>query len=120
MTGKEKPKEGSNAKYGLSYGLVFGQNERKAISMSLLDSALMIGASGEGNSAPANDQEMVLYNSDGVESFGFVEHLKLPHFVTFGSGLQISLDEESVRKPEGANSTEPAGAYTNSAVGAIQ
>jgi alpha-D-ribose 1-methylphosphonate 5-triphosphate synthase subunit PhnI len=88
--------------------------------MSLLDSALMIGASGEGNPAPANDQEMVLYNSDGVESFGFVEHLKLPHFVTFGSGLQISLDEESVRKPEGANASELAGAYTNSAVGAIQ
>lgn len=113
MTGKEKSKEGSNAKYGLSYGLVFGQNERKAISMSLLDSALMIGASGEGNPAPANDQEMVLYNSDGVESFGFVEHLKLPHFVTFGSGLQISLDEESVRKPEGAKTAELVGAYTN-------
>jgi alpha-D-ribose 1-methylphosphonate 5-triphosphate synthase subunit PhnI len=120
MTGKETPKEGSTAKYGLSYGLVFGQNERKAIGMSLLDSALMIGASGEGNPAPANDQEMVLYNSDGVESFGFVEHLKLPHFVTFGSGLQISLDEESVRKPEGANATELVGAYPNSAVGAIQ
>lgn len=112
MTGKEKPKDGSNAKYGLSYGLVFGQNERKAISMSLLDSALMIGAEGEGNPAPANDQEMVLYNSDGVESFGFVEHLKLPHFVTFGSGLQISLDEESVRKPE-AGQLVGAGAYTN-------
>jgi alpha-D-ribose 1-methylphosphonate 5-triphosphate synthase subunit PhnI len=115
MTGKEKPTEESNAKYGLSYGLVFGQNERKAISMSLLDSALMIGASGEGNPAPANDQEMVLYNSDGVESFGFVEHLKLPHFVTFGSGLQISLDEESVRKPESSATNElvGAGAYTN-------
>jgi alpha-D-ribose 1-methylphosphonate 5-triphosphate synthase subunit PhnI len=70
MTGKERPAEGEKAKYGLSYGLVFGQNERKAISMSLLDSALMIGADGEGNPAPANDQEMVLYNSDGVESFG--------------------------------------------------
>ncbi|CAN5709062.1 carbon-phosphorus lyase complex subunit PhnI [soil metagenome] len=120
MTGKEYPKEGGKPSYGLSYGLTFGQNERKAISMSLLDSALMIGASGEGNPAPANDQEMVLYNSDGIESFGFVEHLKLPHFVTFGSGLQISLDEESVRKPEGANPTELVGAYPNAAAGAIQ
>jgi alpha-D-ribose 1-methylphosphonate 5-triphosphate synthase subunit PhnI len=62
----------------------------------------------------------VLYNSDGIESFGFVEHLKLPHFVTFGSGLQISLDEESVRKPEGATTADLVGAYPNSAVGAIQ
>lgn len=33
---------------------------------------------------------MVLSNTDGIESFGFVEHLKLPHFVTFGSGLEVS------------------------------
>lgn len=102
MTGKEKAKDGEKVNYGLSYGLVFGQNERKAISMSLLDSSLMIGASGEGNPAPANDQEMVLSNTDGIESFGFVEHLKLPHFVTFGSGLQISLDPE-----ESASETVP-------------
>ncbi|MDQ3411623.1 MAG: carbon-phosphorus lyase complex subunit PhnI [Chloroflexota bacterium] len=98
MTGREKPPATAAgnghhqpAMYGLSYGLVFGQNERKAISMSVLDSALMAGAGGgEENPAPANDQEMVLSNTDGIESFGFVEHLKLPHFVTFGSGLQVT------------------------------
>lgn len=95
MTGREQPPAtaASNghhkpAMYGLSYGLVFGQNERKAIAMSVLDSALMAG--GDGKPAPANDQEMVLSNTDGIESFGFVEHLKLPHFVTFGSGLQVT------------------------------
>jgi hypothetical protein len=56
----------------------------------LLDSSLMAGSTEEGNPAPANDQEMVLSNTDGIESFGFVEHLKLPHFVTFGSGLEVS------------------------------
>lgn len=97
MTGREKPASNvaSNghakpAMYGLSYGLVFGQNERKAIAMSVLDSALMAGARSDGQSAPANDQEMVLSNTDGIESFGFVEHLKLPHFVTFSSGLQVT------------------------------
>ena len=90
-TGNPGSSTTAKPKYGLSYGLVFGQNERKAISMSLLDSALMVGANPEeGNPAPANDQEMVLYNTDGIESFGFVEHLKLPHFVTFGAGLDVS------------------------------
>lgn len=92
MTGGQKAKGArpGDPRYGLSYGLVFGQNERKAISMSLLDSSLMAGSTEEGNPAPANDQEMVLSNTDGIESFGFVEHLKLPHFVTFGSGLEVS------------------------------
>ncbi|MGH2549503.1 MAG: carbon-phosphorus lyase complex subunit PhnI, partial [Thermomicrobiales bacterium] len=102
MTGSSKSKAGEAPKYDLSYGLVFGQNERKAISMSLIDSALMIGSSEEGNPSPINDQEMVLYSSDGVESFGFVEHLKLPHFVTFGSGLQLSIDNQDPSKA-GAN-----------------
>lgn len=95
MTGGQKARNArpGDPRYGLSYGLVFGQNERKAISMSLLDSSLMAGSTEEGNPAPANDQEMVLSNTDGIESFGFIEHLKLPHFVTFGSGLEVSSTE---------------------------
>lgn len=95
MTGPQKARPGESRQgppaYDLSYGMVFGQNERKAISMSILDSTLMAGARlrEEGNPAPANDQEMVLYSADGIESFGFVEHLKLPHFVTFGSGVAV-------------------------------
>ena len=93
--------------YGVSYGLVFGQNERKAISMSLLDSSLMAGHSGDGNPAPANDQEMVLYSTDGIESFGFVEHLKLPHFVTFGASLNVSERLDDDRQPA-VDETDPA------------
>jgi len=96
MTGREHRRRSSEAKldrYGLSYGLVFGQHERKAIAMALLDSTLMEQAPIEGQAAPANDQEMVLYHLDGIESFGFVEHLKLPHFVTFGSGLQLMIEQ---------------------------
>ena len=108
MTGRERPKDDvdGRVRYGVSYGLVFGQNERKAIAMSLLDSSLMAGASGEGNPAPANDQEMVLSSTDGIESFGFVEHLKLPHFVTFGAGLNVS---EQLTTDGAATGSRPAG-----------
>ena len=124
MTGGEKKKDGPvNApRYGLSYGLVFGQNERKAISMSLLDSSLMASYAEGSNPAPANDQEMVLYNTDGIESFGFVEHLKLPHFVTFGSGLEVSSNgaenagvpvPDDFEEPEVATDRELVGVASN-------
>ena len=51
----------------------FGQNERKAIAMSILDLALSI----PGNEGPAADEEFVLQHCDALESSGFVEHLKL-------------------------------------------
>lgn len=105
---REKPR------YGLSYGLVFGKNERKAISMSLLDSSLMAGNDGGANPAPANDQEMVLSNTDGIESFGFVEHLKLPHFVTFGAGLDVSSNlKQDVERGSVTSSEAPATATVN-------
>jgi alpha-D-ribose 1-methylphosphonate 5-triphosphate synthase subunit PhnI len=74
--------------------LVTGRNERKAIAMSILDSALQAGelASIDGGEvAPSNDQEMVLSHIDGIESTGFVEHLKLPHYVTFGSQIRTQM-----------------------------
>jgi len=83
-----------NAAYSLSYGLVFGQHERKAISMAILDSTLMATEGQErprGAWSPAGDQEMVLSHIDPIESSGFVEHLKLPHYVTFGASLQGTL-----------------------------
>ena len=108
MTGNERSTEatgGKLAKYGLSYGIVFGQEERKAIAMALLDSTLQAQAPIEGEPPPAADQEMVLYHSDGVESLGFIEHLKLPHFVTFGSSLQTTLERKQDAPPATA---EPA------------
>jgi alpha-D-ribose 1-methylphosphonate 5-triphosphate synthase subunit PhnI len=33
------------------------------------------------------DEEFVLYHSDNVEASGFVQHLKLPHYVDFQAGL---------------------------------
>lgn len=71
------------------YGLVFGQSERKAMSMALVDRALRADEFGEERNAPAQDEEFVLSHSDNVQATGFVEHLKLPHYVDFQSELAL-------------------------------
>ena len=72
------------------YGLVFGQTERKAISMALVDRALRWEELGEDNEgAPAQDAEFVLYHADNIQATGFLEHIKLPHYVDFQSELEL-------------------------------
>ncbi|HEY2876356.1 MAG TPA: carbon-phosphorus lyase complex subunit PhnI, partial [Reyranella sp.] len=63
------------------YGLAFGHAERKAMSMALVDRALRVDELGEHANSPAQDEEFVLMHSDSVEASGFVQHLKLPHYV---------------------------------------
>ena len=72
--------------YQLGYGLVAGRDERKAISMAIIDASLRFANPGE--TAPIANQEFVVSHVDSVESSGFVEHLKLPHYVTFQAGMQ--------------------------------
>ncbi|GAB3124539.1 carbon-phosphorus lyase complex subunit [Novispirillum itersonii] len=69
------------------YGLTFGHGERKAMSMALVDRALRARELGEDITAPAQDEEFVLSHGDTVESSGFTQHLKLPHYVDFQSEL---------------------------------
>ena len=72
------------------YGLVFGQSERKAISMALIDRALRWEELGEDNvGAPAQDEEFVLSHADNIQATGFLEHIKLPHYVDFQSELEL-------------------------------
>jgi alpha-D-ribose 1-methylphosphonate 5-triphosphate synthase subunit PhnI len=71
------------------YGLVFGRLERKAMSMALVDRALRAGELGEETGAPAQDEEFVLSHCDNVQATGFVEHLKLPHYVDFQAELSL-------------------------------
>lgn len=71
------------------YGLVFGQAERKAMAMSLCDRALRAKEFGEDITAPAQDEEFVISHSDNVQATGFVEHLKLPHYVDFQAELDL-------------------------------
>ena len=72
------------------YGLVLGQSERKSISMALVDRALRWKELGEDNlGAPAQDEEFVLYHCDNIQATGFLEHIKLPHYVDFQSELEL-------------------------------
>ena len=77
-------KKGAVPFLSVGYGLCFGQNETKVICMGMLDSALRV----PNNQNPANNQEFVLYHTECIEAYGFTNHLKLPHYVTFQAGLQ--------------------------------
>ena len=81
----------AQAQFALGYGLVFGQTERKAIAMSLVDRALRWKELGEDfTGAPAQDEEFVLMHSDNIQATGFLEHIKLPHYVDFQAELELA------------------------------
>lgn len=88
------------------YGLTFGHCERKAISMSLVDRALRWEELGEEDvGAPAQDAEFVLYHADNIQASGFLEHIKLPHYVDFQSELELI---RKLRREAMANATREA------------
>lgn len=86
------------------YGLAFGRSERKAMAMALVDRSLRAAELGEDSSGPAQDAEFVLSHSDNVEASGFVQHLKLPHYVDFQSELDLI---RRLRTTESAPCEEP-------------
>lgn len=92
-------------KFTRGYGLTFGHCERKAMAMSLVDRALRAREFGEPTNQPARDEEFVLYHTDNVEASGFVQHLKLPHYVDFQGELVTvrSLRAEARRRKEREN-----------------
>ncbi|PIC64137.1 carbon-phosphorus lyase [Sporosarcina sp. P13] len=69
--------------FEIGYGICYGQNETKAIAISILDQCLEHAHA----EYPTHDEEFVLLHIDSVESSGFISHLKLPHYVTFQSKL---------------------------------
>jgi alpha-D-ribose 1-methylphosphonate 5-triphosphate synthase subunit PhnI len=71
------------------YGLTFGHGERKAMAMALVDRALRAEELGETLASPTQDIEFMLSHSDNVEASGFVQHLKLPHYVDFQAELEL-------------------------------
>ncbi|MDQ2086752.1 carbon-phosphorus lyase complex subunit PhnI [Herbivorax sp. ANBcel31] len=94
------PKEKENNETGkkelefdIGYGLCLGQNETKAIAMSILDQCLETGD----KSYATHNEEFVLLHVDSVEATGFISHLKLPHYVTFKSKM------DSVVKSKNSN-----------------
>ena len=82
------------------YGLVFGRIERKAMSMALVDRALRAGELGEDRVAPAQDEEFVIAHADNVQATGFVEHLKLPHYVDFQAELALVREMRAEQVPD--------------------
>ncbi|MDE2607823.1 MAG: carbon-phosphorus lyase complex subunit PhnI [Burkholderiales bacterium] len=89
------------------YGLAFGGSERKAMAMALVDRALRAREFDEPLVAPAQDEEFVLSHSDVLESSGFVQHLKLPHYVDFQSELELVRRLRAAHSAQrGADATE--------------
>ena len=88
------------------YGLAFGGAERKAMAMALVDRSLRARELGELVTAPAQDEEFVLSHADSLESSGFVQHLKLPHYVDFQSELELVRKLRAVHAQEKHAETE--------------
>lgn len=92
-----KNEDTGEVQFSLGYGLVFGQNDVKAISMAILERSLDVPGS-----APVQDEEFVLLHIDSLESNGFVSHLKLPHYTTFQAFLdRIRSVKRTVEGQEG-------------------
>lgn len=82
----QKPTQGDTT-IGMGYGCVLGRCERKAVAMAVLD-AVLSGLNDDAPfDSPLGDEEFVLAHVDGIDASGFVEHLKLPHEVTFAADV---------------------------------
>ncbi len=99
---KEQPPQ-----FTRGYGLAFGHSERKAMAMSLVDRALRADELGEPVESPAQMQEFVLSHSDSLEASGFVQHLKLPHYVDFQSELELVRRMRASATAAATNATAP-------------
>lgn len=82
---------GDGASFGLGYGVSLGSIERRAIAVAVLDAALQ-----EGPVAVSLDDSVVLSACDGLASTGIVEHLRLPHYVSFAAYLAALEPEEDL------------------------
>lgn len=82
------PKDGK-LRLAVGYGFCFGFNETKAIAMSILDLAMNHKGYSVGGQAIAANPEIVVHHVDAIESMGFTNHFKLPHYVTFQADLHV-------------------------------
>ena len=88
MSNLNRPDEDTGV-FDIGYGLVLGHNERKAIAMAVLDIAM------HRDRGRTNLEQNVIGTCDGTDASGFLEHLKLPHYVTFGSQVER---KEAIRR----------------------
>jgi alpha-D-ribose 1-methylphosphonate 5-triphosphate synthase subunit PhnI len=100
--------------FDVGYGLCLGHNERKAIAMANLD----IAVERDGGRSPL--EQSVLMTTDGLDASGFLEHLKLPHYVTFRSmverkvAIRVAAERRVLESP--AAESSPAEAATAAGV----
>lgn len=81
--------EDGKIRLSVGYGFCFGFNETKAISMSILDLAMHHQGHSVGGMDIAANPEIIIHHVDAVESMGFSNHFKLPHYVTFQADLHV-------------------------------
>ena len=88
--------EEDRGRFDAGYGLCLGHNERKAIAMANLD------ISCHRDAGRSSLEQSVLLTTDGLDASGFLEHLKLPHYVTFRSMVER---KQAVRAARGTRAT---------------
>ncbi|MCG8546483.1 MAG: carbon-phosphorus lyase complex subunit PhnI [Alphaproteobacteria bacterium] len=91
--------------FTMGYGLVFGQNDRKSMAMALVDRATRARELGEDENTPAQNIEFVMELCDNVQTSGYLEHLKLPHYVDFQGDLEAI---RRMRREASDTATQPS------------
>jgi len=89
--------EEDRGSFDVGYGMCLGHNERKAIAMANLDIAC------HRDGSKSSLEQSILMTTDGLDSAGFLEHLKLPHYVTFRSMVERKV---AVRRARTARTTD--------------
>lgn len=89
------------SRFDVGYGLCLGHNERKAIAMANLDIAA------ERDRGRSGLEQSILLTTDGLDASGFLEHLKLPHYVTFRSMVERKAAVRAARADAAPHPSEP-------------
>lgn len=85
----ERDSKDGKLRLTVGFGFCFGFNETKAISMSILDLAMHHRGYSVGGVDIASNPEIIIHHIDAIESMGFANHFKLPHYVTFQADLHV-------------------------------
>jgi len=87
------------------YGFAFGHNERKAIAMGAMDlTRTRAGDTPEGRGL----EQVLMHTTDGLAANGFLEHLKLPHYVTFRSQIERAEASSKINAERSRRSADSA------------
>ncbi len=97
MVNQFKGGDGEPPHFTRGYGLAFGQSERKAMAMALVDRALRAEELGEERQGPAQDEEFVLSHSDNVQATGLRRAPEAAALRRFPGGARAAARAETAR-----------------------